>query len=428
MRRVVITGMGLVSPIGIGLDAFWRGLTQGVSGTGRITKFDPTRFPSQIAAEVRGFDPLLYLPRRDVVRTDTFIQYAVAAAQEALMRANLTIEAQRDRVGASIGTGMGGIPLLMTAYETLQRDGPEGISPYAMPGCLPNMAAGWIAMRTGARGPIAAASTACAAGNQAIGDAFRMIQRGEADVMLAGGADALIHPVVVGCFCALRALSTQNADPERASRPFDKERDGFVLGEGAGILALEELEAARARGAHIHAELAGYAVTADAHHPTAPSTEGPARAMALALADAGLAPQEIDYVNAHGTSTPQNDTNETKSIKQVFGVHAARLAVSSTKSMTGHLIGAAGAVEAIATVLALEHGLIPPTINYRTPDPECDLDYVPNQGRAAELRAAMSNAFAFGGTNAILVFKRAPAGADRPQRRAGARRRTHERE
>ncbi len=406
MRRVVITGTGVVSPVGIGVDAFWRALTQGTSGIDRITKFDPSPFASQIAGEVRGFDPLAHLPRRDVVRTDTFIHYALTAAHEAIADAKLTIEGRGERVGVSIGTGMGGIPLLMATYDALRAEGPEAISPYAMPGSLPNMAAGWVSMRTGARGPIASATTACAAGNQAIGDAFRMIQRGEADVMLAGGTDALIHPIVVGCFCALRALSTHNAEPARASRPFDKERDGFILAEGAGVLVLEEFDAARARGAHIYAELVGYGLTADAHHPTAPSTDGPARALALALEDAGLRPEEIDYINAHGTSTPHNDINETKAIKMILGAHAGRVAVSSTKSMTGHLLGAAGAVEAIATVLAIERGLIPPTINYRTPDPECDLDYVPNQARPMEIRAAISNGFAFGGTNATLAFRK----------------------
>ena len=420
MRRVVVTGMGVVSPVGIGLETFWEALTQGVSGIGRISRFDPAPFSSQVAGEVRGFDPLVYLLRRDVVRTDLFIQYALVAANEAIADAKLKIEGQGERVGVSIGTGMGGIPLLLAAYDTLRQEGPEAVSPYAMPGYLPNMAAGWVSMRTGARGSIGCASTACAAGNQAIGDAFRAIQGGEADVMLAGGTDALIHPLILGCFCALRALSTNNAEPTRASRPFDKERDGFVLAEGAGILVLEELEAARAREAHIYAEVAGYGITGDAHHPTAPSNDGPARAMALALADAGLRPEEIDYINAHGTSTPHNDMNETRAIKQVFGAHAGGLAVSSTKSMTGHLIGAAGAVEAIATALAIERSLVPPTINYRTPDPDCDLDYVPNRARPTELRAALSNAFAFGGTNAILAFKKVGPD-DRPRKRRRGR-------
>ncbi|MGH7320182.1 MAG: beta-ketoacyl-ACP synthase II [Candidatus Rokuibacteriota bacterium] len=407
MRRVVITGMGVVSPIGIGVDAFWTALSRGESGVRRLTRFDPSPFPSQIAGEVRDFDPLAHLPRRDVVRTDRFVQYAMIAANEAIADAKLEIAGQNERVGVSIGTGMGGVPWLIGTYEALLREGAGGISPYSLPGCLPSMAAGWVSMRTGARGPIASPATACAAGNQAIGDAFRVIQRDEADVMLAGGADALIHPLVVGGFCALHALSTANAEPARASRPFDRERDGFVLAEGAGILTLEEREAARARGAYAYAELVGYGVTADAHHPTAPSTQGPARAMMLALAEAGLRPEDIDYINAHGTSTLHNDVNETKAIKQVFGEHARRLAVSSTKSMTGHLIGAAGAVEAIATALVLERSLVPPTINYQTPDPDCDLDYVPNQARPMEVRAALSNAFAFGGANAILAFRKA---------------------
>jgi 3-oxoacyl-[acyl-carrier-protein] synthase II len=406
-RRVVVTGLGVVSPVGIGVDAFWDALLRGESGIGHITRFDPGRLPVRIAGEVRGFDPVAHLPRRDVVRTDAFIQYAMVAARQAVADAKLDLEDRGERVGVSLGSAMGGIPLLMAMYDVLQREGPEAVSAYAMPGFLPNMAAGWVSMRTGARGPIGAASTACAAGNQAIGDAFRAIQRGDADAMLAGGTDALVHPVVVASFCALRALSTRNDEPRRASRPFDKNRDGFVLAEGAGVLVLEELGVARARGAHAYAELVGYGLTADAHHPTAPSTDGPTRAMRLALADAGLAPEDVDYVNAHGTSTPHNDTNETHALKQVFGAHAGRLLVSSTKSMTGHLIGAAGAVEAIATALAVERDLIPPTINYETPDPECDLDYVPNHARRATVRAAISNAFAFGGANAILAFRKA---------------------
>jgi 3-oxoacyl-[acyl-carrier-protein] synthase II len=409
MRRVVITGMGVVSPVGVGVETFWESLTRGVSGIGPITRFDAARYPSQVAGEVRDFDPLQYLPRRDVVRTDLFIQFALAAAQEAVADAKLRIEDQSDRVGVSVGSSVGGLPLLLRSYDQFLAEGPETISPYALPGFLPNMAAGWISMRTGARGPIASAATACAAGNQAIGDAFRAIQRGDADAMLAGGTDALIHPIIVGSFCALRALSRQNAEPSRASRPFDAGRDGFVLAEGAGIIVLEALEVAQARGAHVYVELVGYGLSADAHHPTAPSMDGPTRAMSLALADAGLRPEDIDYVNAHGTSTPHNDMNETRAIKAAFGSHAHRLAISSTKSMTGHLIGAAGAIEAIATTLAIERGLLPPTINYETPDPECDLDYIPNSARKASTRAAISNAFAFGGTNATLVFRKGPA-------------------
>jgi 3-oxoacyl-[acyl-carrier-protein] synthase II len=406
MRRVVVTGMGVVSPFGVGIDAFWDGLTQGRSGVRRITRFDASPYPSQIAGEVPDFTAAAHLPRRDVVRTDAFIHFALISALAALGDSGVKVDGQNDRVGVSIGTGMGGVPLLLSSWETLRREGMPGVSAYALPGSLPNMAAGWVSMRTGARGPLFSPTTACAASSQAVGDAFRTIQRGDADVMLAGGTDSLIHPLVIAGFSAIRALSTRNDDPQQASRPFDRERDGFVLGEGAGILVLEALEPARARGAHIYAEVLGYGLSADAHHPTASSSEGPARAMLLALADAKLGPEAVDYVNAHGTSTQLNDQHETQAIKAVFGDHARRLAVSSIKSMTGHLVGAAGGVEAIATVLALHHGILPPTINYTTPDPACDLDYVPNRARRVPIRVAMSNSFAFGGTNAILVLGR----------------------
>ncbi|HEX2480811.1 MAG TPA: beta-ketoacyl-ACP synthase II [Methylomirabilota bacterium] len=406
MRRVVVTGMGVVSPFGVGIDAFWDGLTQGRSGVRRITRFDASSYPSQIAGEVPDFNAAAHLPRRDVVRTDAFIHFALISALAALGDSGVKIDGQNDRVGVSIGTGMGGVPLLISSWETLRREGMAGVSAYALPGSLPNMAAGWVSLRTGARGPLFSPTTACAASTQAVGDAFRTIQRGDADVMLAGGTDSLIHPLVIAGFSAIRALSTRNDDPQRASRPFDRGRDGFVLAEGAGILVLEALEPARARGAHIYAEVLGYGLSADAHHPTASSSEGPARAMQLALADARLSPEAVDYVNAHGTSTQLNDQHETEAIKAVFGDHARRLAVSSIKSMTGHLVGAAGGVEAIATVLALHHGVLPPTINHTTPDPACDLDYVPNQARRVPIRVAMSNSFAFGGTNAILVLGR----------------------
>jgi len=409
MRRVVVTGLGVVSPLGIGIDTLWDQLTHGVSGVRRITKFDASGLPSQIAGEVTGFDPETYLPRRDVVRTDTFIHFALTAAQQALTDAKLAPSAGDPRMGVSIGTGMGGVPLLLTTYDGLLREQMRGVNPYAMPGFLPNMAAGWVSMRVGARGPIACATTACAAGAQAIGDASRIIERGDADVMIAGGAEALITPLVIACFSALRALSTRNDAPAEASRPFDKDRDGFVLSEGAGMIVLEELERARRRGSHIYAELAGYGITSDAHHPTAPSVHGPARAMTLALADAQVDPEQVDYINAHGTSTPHNDLNETRAIKHVFGAHAYRLAVSSTKSMMGHLLGAAGAVEAVVSVLALERGMLPPTINYASPDPECDLDYVPNQARYCNIGITMSNSFAFGGVNTSLVFKKCEA-------------------
>ena len=408
-RRVVVTGLGVVSPFGAGLDVFWTQLTRGVSAVQRISRFDASPFPSQIAAAVTGFNPEAHLPRRDVVRTDTFIHFALTAAIEALRDAKIDPPPADPRMGVSIGTSMGGLPLIFTTYDGLQREQMRGVNPYAMPGFLPNMAASWVSMRFGARGPIASATTACAAGGQAIGDACRFIERGDADVMIAGGTDALVSPFVVACFSALRALSTRNDDPTVASRPFDKDRDGFVLGEGAGIVVLEELEHALDRGAHIYAELAGYAMTADAHHPTASSLDGAVRAMVGALTDAAIAPNEVEYINAHGTSTPHNDANETRAIKEVFGPHAYKLGVSSTKSMIGHLLGAAGAVEAVATVLALKHGVLPPTINYRTPDPECDLDYVPNEARPRAVRVALSNSFGFGGVNACLVFKRPDA-------------------
>ena len=409
MRRVVVTGLGVVSPLGVGIDAFWDGLIHGRSGVRRITRFDPSPYPSQIAGEIPDFDAAAHLPRRDIVRTDMFIHYALISAQAALADSGVKIDGQNDRVGVSIGTGMGGVPLLLSSWDLLQREGMAAVSAYALPGSLPNMAAGWVSMRTAARGPIFSPTTACAASSQAVGDAFRTIQRGDADVMLAGGTDALIHPLVVAGFSSIRALSTRNDAPTLASRPFDKDRDGFVLAEGAGILVLEILEAARARGARIYAEVVGYGLSADANHPTASSSDGPARAMRLALADAKLAPEAVDYVNAHGTSTPLNDQHETEALKAVFGEHARRLAVSSIKSMTGHLVGAAGGVEAIATALALHHGVLPPTINYTTPDPACDLDYVPNQARRAPIRVAMSNSFAFGGTNSILVLSRGEA-------------------
>ena len=409
MRRVVITGMGVISPLGVGIDAFWDGLIHGRSGVRRITRFDPSPYPSQIAGEIPDFDAAAHLPRRDIVRTDVFIHYALISAQAAVADSGVKIDGQNDRVGVSIGTGMGGVPLLLSSWEMLQREGMGGVSAYALPGSLPNMAAGWVSMRTGARGPLFSPTTACAASTQAVGDAFRTIQRGDADVMLAGGTDALIHPLVIAGFSSIRALSTRNDAPTLASRPFDRDRDGFVLAEGAGILVLEALQMARARGARIYAELLGYGLSADANHPTASSSDGPARAMRLALADAKLAPGAVEYVNAHGTSTQLNDQHETEAIKAVFGDHARRLAVSSIKSMTGHLVGAAGGVEAIASALALHHGILPPTINCTTPDPACDLDYVPNQARQVPIRVAMSNSFAFGGTNAILVLGRGEA-------------------
>jgi 3-oxoacyl-[acyl-carrier-protein] synthase II len=405
LRRVAVTGVGVVSPVGLGRDAFWRALKAGASGITGVTRFDASALPSRVAGEVHGFTPTEHLELRDVLRTDTFVQYALVAAREALDDAKLTAGPPRTDVGVCIGTGMGGISLLLTAEHLLMTDGPGAISPYLLPAVLPNLAAGWVSMRFGARGPIGAPATACAAGAQAIGEAVRHIRRGDATVMIAGGSESLMTPLVFAAFGALRALSTRNDEPTRASRPFDRERDGFVLGEGAGVLVLEELEAARARGAHVYSEIAGYAVTSDAYHPTAPSVDGPADAMTRALADADVSPGEIGYINAHGSSTRHNDVNETKAIKRVFGAQTA-VAVSSTKSMTGHMLGAAGAVEAIATLLAIEDGVLPPTVNYETPDPECDLDYVPNAARSVGIDAAMSNSFAFGGTNVSLVFRR----------------------
>ncbi|HEY3196423.1 MAG TPA: beta-ketoacyl-ACP synthase II [Nitrospirales bacterium] len=409
MRRVMITGMGAVTPLGIGVKALWEGLTTGRSAIGPITRFDATRHRCRIAAEVPEFDVLSVLDKKDTKRMDLFVQYAVIAAQEAMTDAALVLtNGLNNRTGVIVGTGMGGLPKLIEGYETLEKRGPRYAVPYMMSSLIPNMAAGWISMRVGARGPNSAVSTACAAGLHAIGEAFRLIQHGQADVMLAGGSESLITPVVFYGFDSLRALSIRNEAPQRASRPFDKERDGFVLGEGAGMLVLEEYEHARDRGAPLYGEVCGFGMTADAHHPTAPSPtgDGSARCMDLALADARLSTSDIDYICAHGTSTPLNDASETQAIKKVFGAHASRLSVSAIKSMLGHLLGASGAVATIATVLALREGIVPPTVNYETPDPECDLDYVPNMARRVLIKNALVNAFAFGGTNAVMVLRK----------------------
>ncbi|MCI0371800.1 MAG: beta-ketoacyl-ACP synthase II [candidate division NC10 bacterium] len=409
-RRVVVTGLGAVSPIGIGVEIFWEALKGGVSGVGRITKFDPAGIDCQIAAEVKGFDPLNWVEKKDARKMDVFIHYAIAAAAMAVEGAGLKVtDENRDRVGVLIGTGMGGIPMLVEEQKRMLERGPGRVSPFFIPSIITNLASGWISMIYGARGPNSCVSTACATGNHAIGDSLRIIQRGEADAMIAGGTEAVIVPLTIAGFASMKALSTRNDEPARASRPFDKDRDGFVMGEGAGVVMLEALETAVRRGAPILAELIGYGMSADAHHITAPAPEGEgaARSMQAALQDAGVRLEEVEYVNAHGTSTPYNDRNETQAIKRLFGPHAARLAVSSTKSMTGHLLGAAGGIEAVATVLALRHGLLPPTINYETPDPDCDLDYVPNKTREAPIQVALSNSFGFGGTNATLVFRKA---------------------
>ncbi len=408
-RRVVITGLGALTPVGNTAEEFWSALIHGRSGIGPITRFDATGYPTRIAGEVRGFDALRYLDRKEARRLDPYLQYAMACSVMAVEDAALDVgKLDATRFGVLIGSGIGGITTLLESHQTLLAKGPDRVSPFFIPMLIINMASGLVSMRFGAKGPNSAVVTACATGNHAIGDALRLIQRGDADVMIAGGAEAIIVPLCIAGFCSMKAMSTRNDDPERASRPFDADRDGFVCGEGGGIVVLESLEGARRREARIYAEVIGYGLTGDAHHMTAPDPEGDGalRAMQAALADAAIEPADIGYINAHGTSTPYNDKFETLAIKRLFGDHAHRLAVSSTKSMTGHLIGAAGGVEAIATALALHHGVLPPTINYETPDPDCDLDYVPNQARKQDVELALSNAFGFGGTNATLVFRK----------------------
>jgi len=408
-RRVVITGVGAVTPIGNTAEEFWAGLVQGVSGIGPITRFDASAMPTRIAGEVKGFDSLKYVDKKDDRKFDPFLKYAMACAVMAVEDAGLDVgRVDGTRFGVLVGSGIGGITTLLDTHKVLLDKGPDRVSPFFIPMLIINMASGLISMRFGARGPNSSVVTACATGNHAIGDAMRLIQRNEADVMMAGGAEAIIIPLTIAGFCQMKAMSTRNDEPTRASRPFDAARDGFVCGEGGGLVVLESLEHARRRDARVYAEVVGYGMTGDAHHMTAPDPDGDgaARAMGAALADAELEPAAVGYINAHGTSTPYNDKFETLAIKRVFGEHARRLAVSSTKSMTGHLLGAAGGIEAIATALALHHGLLPPTINYETPDPDCDLDYVPNQARKLEVDAALSNAFGFGGTNATLVLRR----------------------
>ena len=407
-RRVVVTGLGALSPIGNTADELWSSLLQGRSGVGPITKFDTEGYPTRIAGEVRDFDPLNFVDKKDARRLDPYLQYAVAASALAVQDAALdTGKVDSSRFGVLIGSGIGGITTLLDSHRNLLEKGPDRVSPFFIPMLIINMASGLVSMRFGAKGPNSSVVTACATGNHAIGDSFKIMQRGDADVMIAGGAEAIIVPLTIAGFCAMKAMSTRNDEPTKAMRPFDATRDGFVCGEGAGIVVLETLEHALARDAKIYAEIVGYGMTGDAHHLTAPDPEGDgaARAMSAAIRDAGLEPTAVGYINAHGTSTPYNDKFETLAIKRVFGEHARRLAVSSTKSMTGHLLGAAGGVEAIATVLALHHGVLPPTINYETPDPECDLDYIPNQARKQNVEVAISNAFGFGGTNATLAFR-----------------------
>jgi len=408
-RRVVVTGVGLVSPLGIGTQPNWEALSAGRNGIGPITRFDASQFSAQIAGEVKDFDPLQFIEKKDVKKMDVFIQLAIAAAQFAVDDAGLAVTPEiATRVGVFIASGIGGFSTIEREHRALLEGGPRRISPFFIPAAIINLAAGQVSIRFGAKGPNSATCTACSASAHAIGDALEIIRRGRADVMIAGGSESAITPMGVGGFAAMRALSTRNDAPATASRPFDLTRDGFVMGEGAGVIVLEELGFAQRRGAPIYAELVGYGMSADAFHITAPSEDGDGgvRVMASALDDAGVAPGEIDYVNAHGTSTPFNDKLETLAIRRLFGDHATKLAISSTKSMTGHLLGAAGGLEAGITVLAIKHQLVPPTINYQTPDPECDLDYVPNTARPMSIRYALSNSFGFGGTNGALLFKK----------------------
>ena len=408
-RRVVVTGIGLVSSLGIGTEANWAALTDGKSGIDTITKFDASQFATRIAGEVRGFDPLAFIEKKDVKKMDVFIQYAIAAAQFAMDDACFKVTAENDRrVGVFIASGIGGFTTIEREHRALLEGGPRKISPFFIPSAIINLAAGQVSIRFGAKGPNSATCTACSASAHAIGDAYEIILRGAADVMIAGGSEAAITPMGIGGFGALRALSTRNDEPARASRPFDKDRDGFIVGEGAGVVILEDYESARRRGVRIYAELVGYGMSADAYHITAPSEDGDGafRVMRSAIDSAGIAPEQVGYINAHGTSTPQGDKLETLAIKRCFGEHAKALAVSSTKSMTGHLLGAAGGLEAGITALAVHHQVAPPTINLDEPDAECDLDYVPNRTRPLAVTYALSNSFGFGGTNAALLFKK----------------------
>jgi len=408
-RRVVVTGIGLVSPLGIGTAATWGGLMSGASGVGSITRFDAGDYPTRFAGEVKGFEPADYVEKKDVKKSDLFIHYAIAASQFAMEDSGLVVdESNGERVGVLIGSGIGGLPLIEQMAETLREKGPNRVSPFFIPGLIVNMAAGQVSIRYGARGPNSAPCTACTTGLHAVGDAFRLIQQGDADAMIAGGTEAVITPLAVAGFSAMRALSTRNDEAEKASRPWDKDRDGFVIGEGAGIVVLEELEAAMGRGAPVYAEIVGYGMSADAYHISAPHPEGDGAALVMrhALADAGLEPEAIGYINAHGTSTTLGDLGEVKAIHRVFGDHAFKLAVSSTKSSTGHLLGAAGGLESGVLALALHHATLPPTINHDAPGEGCDLDFVPNRPRRVEIDYALTNSFGFGGTNGAIVMRR----------------------
>jgi 3-oxoacyl-[acyl-carrier-protein] synthase II len=408
-RRVVISGVGLVSPLGIGTQPTWEALLAGTPGVGPITLFDASRHASRIAAEVKGFDPHLWIEKKDIKKMDRFIQFAVAASEIALEDAGLAVDAENaERVGVFIGSGIGGFATIEREHRALLEGGPRRISPFFIPASIVNLASGWVSIRTGAKGPNSATCTACTTGAHAVGDSFRLIQNGEADVMIAGGSEAAITPLGVGGFSAMRALSTRNDEPQKASRPFDLDRDGFVIGEGAGVLVLEELERARRRGAAIYCELCGYGMSSDAHHISAPCEDGngAVRVMRQTLRDAEVEASEVGYVNVHGTSTVQGDRVEVKALREVFGEHLTRLPVSSTKSMTGHLLGASGGLEAGIVALALREQTVPPTINHDRPDPECDIDCVPNRARKVDARYALSNSFGFGGTNGALLFRR----------------------
>jgi 3-oxoacyl-[acyl-carrier-protein] synthase II len=409
MRRVVVTGVGVVSPLGTGNGKNWDALMAGTSGIDKITRFDVTDFPVQIAGEVRDFNPEDFIEKKEVKKMDLFIQYALAAAQFAMEDSGLIVnEENAERVGVLVGAGLGGLPTIERYHLALQEGGYKKISPFFIPALIINLAPGHISIKYGAKGPNVSSVSACATGTHSIGDAYHMIRRGDADAMIAGGTESTVTPLAIGGFAVMRALSTRNDDPTAASRPFEKNRDGFVLAEGSGIVVLEEYEAAKKRGAKIYAEVAGYGLSGDAYHLTmpAPEGEGAARCMKMAIRNAGIDPEMVDFINAHGTSTPFNDLYETMAIKNVFGDHAKRLMVSSTKSLTGHLLGAAGGIEAVYTLMSMDKGIATPTMNYQEPDPECDLDYVPNAPRDAKINYAMSNSFGFGGTNATLLFKK----------------------
>ncbi len=408
-RRVVVTGLGLITPIGLNVETTWAALMAGQSGVDYIHKFDTEKFPVKIAAEIKDFDPLKFVEKKEARKMGAFIHYAIAASDEAMSDSGLAVtDANDERVGAYISSGIGDFWAIEREHEKLLREGPNRVSPFFIVSAIVNLAAGQVSIRHGAKGPNSATATACAAGAHAIGDSFKIIQRGDADAMICGGAESAITPMSVAGFAAMRALSTSTDEPTRVSRPFERDRDGFVIGEGAGLLVLEELESAKQRGARIYAEVVGYGMTGDAFHLTMPDETGSGaiRAMQKALADADVRPEEVGYINAHGTSTPYNDKFETLAIKKTFGAHAYKLAVSSTKSMTGHLLGAAGGIEAVFSVLAIHRNMLPPTINYFNSDPDCDLDYVPNEPREAHVNYALSNSFGFGGTNAALLFKR----------------------